>query len=228
MDILKTLTKKSYFSSLMLGNFYAEPSFNAEHTFDFSCNVEYYYEKINGFFPVSRSQISHTTTIRNISNFIESCLILGEFLHEIRSTNICLIKSYCFTEFFILYQTPYRDNEGRMLKEPRSIIISLESHEDEKVLLRINSTRSDKDSITEIIFDGHKLFNPYCIPGFDFRYIPGSTECRIMNKYFNKPRYNRLPLYINTPFIRVYAKEQYMNPPIPEEYIRPFSKIFYI
>lgn len=44
MDILKMLTNKSYFSSsLMLGNFYAEPSFNAEHTFDFSCNVEYYY-----------------------------------------------------------------------------------------------------------------------------------------------------------------------------------------
>lgn len=104
----------------------------------------------------------------------------------------------------------------------------MEAHEDEKVLLKINSTRSYNTSITEILFDCHKMFNPYYIPGFDIRHTPGSTECRIMNKYFNKPKYKRLPLYINTPFIRVYAKDQYMNPPIPEEYFRPISKIFYI
>lgn len=231
MDIFKMAIKKLYEpSSLMLGNFYvdAEPCFNAGHIFDFSCDVASFYEKINGVLPVRWGIGRHAEILKHISNFIESCLILGEFLHEVRSIKICLIKSYCFTEFFIAEKKQLLEQGGR-LKEPRSIRISMESHEDEKVLLKINSTRSNNYPTTDIIFECPRMYSVYGIPGFDVRRIPGSTACRIMNKHFNKPQYKRLPLYINTPFIRDYAKDQYMNPPPPpEEYFRPISKIFYI
>jgi len=213
IDIKKYNEEK--FSKIYLGNFQ-----NLKiNTFliDFSYDFNDYYTNIGipGFY--------HHFANSNINRFIDNCLIIGNFLYISDKFGIYEndISFNCTTTFCFLKKYKRDSINLRIIlsaqKNGKVFIELLETYDDCKKDhdLYVTSRNGLPWNLLEIL-----EFKPYrpCMFPDGYYYEP------IKNK-FNPPYYDNLPLYINVPFIKEYARHMFkIGPPPPITF--DFSKSF--
>jgi len=179
----------------------------------FSYITDIYFEIIQKYIINDRS---FHRTIHGINRFIDSCLLMGELLYKAKSSGIPII-SYCCESAFTLATALYPDQFIRDKEHLKflNIIVRLHTTSDNVVHIHIQESESRAD-YKECEF---ACSQSYCVDhrlqGMNIRPVRDGSTYMIMNERFNPPPYDKLPLYINVPFLNEYARYMFENPPSP-------------
>jgi hypothetical protein len=201
---------------------YTRKKINEVYEIPFSYATDKYFEIIQKYI---RDDRSYHRTIHGIKRFIDSCLLMGELLYKAKNSRIPII-SYCCESAFTLATALYpehaiRDNENLKFL---NITVRLFTTSDKVICIYLQESDRRMD-YNECIFACNR---PYFIdrrmPGIDIRPERDYNKYSILNKEFIPPPYDKLPLYINVPFINEYARYMFENPPPPPPTFRmPFN-----
>lgn len=205
------------FSNSIQGTYMQRPVINVTCSLDFSCDIRAYLEKFEAYFLVHGA--TYETIKNSIFEFIEGCLVLGEFLHHAKGTYARISSWECVTEFSLSYPAiRSSENPKELIFKGTGIHAIIRTTFDEKVVIRLMDQMNRSHTNTTVTFDSPDLLDPNYTYNGDFRLL-GSCErstksYRLLKRKFSIPRYKKLPLYINTPFVKEYAREQLQNPPL--------------
>jgi hypothetical protein len=150
---------------------------------------------------------------------------MGELLYKARSNGIPVMSPRCESAFTLVTNL-YLEQDIKGRESPKFLNINVRLHtlSDNVVYIRISESENHND------FNDREFmcYSSYCIehriPGMYIRSTQGYDTYKIMNKEFNPPPYDKLPLYINVPFLDEYARYMFENPPSPPPaYRMPFN-----
>lgn len=191
----------------LLGDYY-NSHFQERQTMPFTCNPEDYYRVISPHILIS----NFDSFFKFINDFISSCLMLGCFLKEINEyesinyicTSESLWRNYCF--------------DGK--RDGVHVRIRTIEKEMVEIIMTDDTARFNK-SYTEITLNNVVRMNSllaygdYFYPNIIMRPIPQAYQIDIKFKKLILPPFGKLPLYVNVPYMKTYARDMFKNPPPP-------------
>lgn len=210
MDISKLFHKleksPEEYHKIYLG--YYDTHFQERRTMPFTCYPEDYYRVISPHIIIS----NYNSFFKFIYDFISSCLMLGCFLKEIGDHES--IDYICVSES--LWKNVYFDGE----RESVRVRIRTIKNEMIEIFMTDDRGRFNK-SYTEITINNVVRMNSLLVYGQHFYPdiimlpIPQTYQINIKFKKLNLPPFDKLPLYVNVPYMRTYARDMFENPPPP-------------
>ncbi len=220
--LIMNISKNPVYSNHISGSFYHSAPKQYECKFKFSCDHITYYQELDRLLSIRRDSSSFHGVREGIPNFIEGCLVLGEFLHVLRGCYIDLDTWSCKTDITLAYRE--QDVFGHPV-DIRGLLITFSVSKSDEVTLNVMASDRGRSSgtSTDITFSSQVL--PPQIRGMDYKRCMDYNSLRnvksfkLLSNGFHKPTYKRLPLYINTPFIQEYARSQMLNPTDYRNYI---------
>jgi len=213
MDIQKY--KKEMFHKKYLGNFQDLRNYRIE--IDFSYDFKDYYNSIG------IPDFYHPSPNSAINNFIDNCLILGSFIYTANKFGIYEEDfSFNCTTYF------YLSNIYKEYPEAINTKIALNAQKNGKVLIVVIKTYENIKIHHDLTICARRglpmellkmnRFKPHGPCKHQDGYYYGPIE----NKFIS-PYYDNLPLYINVPFMKEYARHMFkIGPPIPITY-KPYK-----
>jgi hypothetical protein len=187
----------------------------------FSYEIDRYFEIIQKYVKDDRS---FHRAIHGINKFIDSCLLMGELLYKAKNSGIPIVGYLCESAF-TLVTALYPDQDIKDRESPKflNIIVRLHTIIDNVVYIHISESERRTDYKECEFTCNRSYYIDRRIPGMDISPARDSNKYNIMNERFNPPPYDKLPLYINVPFMNEYARYMLENPPPPPPtFERPF------
>jgi hypothetical protein len=175
------------------------------HRIEFSVNHRTYEDII---FPYSGTQQSIALIERNINEFIESCLSLGNFLYELDKIDSSINRLiYCVFNFPINgYYSPTNK-------------VTIEAQIGGYVDINIHKSSRIAMDDSNVYIQASIPFSDNFLKKLNFRREWDNNLYPKWYRYtidkampFIKPPLYKMPLYINTPFLKEYAKYAYEHP----------------
>lgn len=213
MDILSMYANRDKHDlTAYFGQFVSEPRVKERYKLSFSCNQNDYFEILQKY---SFSDRHRCTIIRGVQSFIDSCLILGKFLHDVSHYPLSIFNYNCITEFNL---TGIVDCQNRNEIQHKFINLWVTIRTitlDGMISIDVLGHNDSCPTYTEVsVLCPHNLYI-CCPPTIKIKRIPETDKYQILDKVFIPPQYRKLPLYINDVFIRDYVREMFKNPPPP-------------
>lgn len=194
------------------------------HEISFSYETDRYFEIIQKYIKNDRN---YHRTVHGINRFIDSCLLMGELLYKAKSNGIPVIRYLCESAF-TLATALHPDQNIQDIKDRESpkflnIVVRLNATSDNIINVHISESERRIDYKECEFTCNRSYYIDRRIPGMDIRPAHESNKYNIINERFNPPPYDKLPLYINVPFMNEYARYMFENPPPPPPtFERPF------
>jgi hypothetical protein len=200
------------------GQYMSETHINQTYELFFSCDPDDYYKILQKYSFCDRHR---DAIIRNVREFINSCLILGGFLHDVSGLPLNIFTFYCITEF-TLFGIVDRYSDKEIQHRFLNLLVTIRVNTNGMVAINIWGHHDRNSNCTEICLVCPHNIIIYCPPTLDIRRTKDTDKYAIMNRVFNPPPYRKLPLYINDLFVKDYARMMLENPPPPPpQYIQP-------
>lgn len=176
---------------------------------DFSCDAEDYLKLIYEFI---HSERDYRIAMESIHKMITACLIIGDIQNDLSKWGIPLKGFKCDMHFNIQHGEEYRDQQVRYI---RSMGVLFQVYPNESVKIVVDEGRRNNDVGVDLLLD---IREPYLPEHLMYKYhmlLGGGHLYQVRKIVFNPPPYDTLPLYVNVPFLREYARHMFKNPPPP-------------
>jgi hypothetical protein len=202
MDISKLINSPNFFNKIlksykedMRGSWMSERKrINEVSEIPFSYITDRYFEIIQKYINNDRS---FHRTIHGINRFIKSCLLMGELLYKAKNNGIPVISYLCESAFTLTtIQYPDQEIRDRGYQRFLNIAVRLHTTSDSMVYVHIfeNESESRIDHEECEFTCNRSYFIDHRIPGMDIRSMRDYSKYTIMNREFNPPPYDKLPL----------------------------------
>jgi len=184
-------------------------------TINFTSDTQVYFDHLEEY---SRSFRDRSTIVSRVDRFIESCYFLGTFASEAKRWGIPKYSYDCKTSFYTGRLDIPRDGRGR---DNFALSVTLSATIKETVRICVSYEHSLPRDYSDIeIFECPRL--PLSLlRATGFKELPRGGYAPAHLRY-QPPQFKDLPLYINVPFVRDYARVMFENPPES-----PFKKPYY-
>ena len=183
-------------------------NFQERRTMSFTCNPEDYYKVISPHILISNFSLF----FKFINDFISSCLMIGCFLKEIGDHE----SKYYICDSESLWRNSYFNGEEYDVR------VRIRTIENEMIeIFVIQDKGRFLKSYIEITINNVVRMNSFLAYGEHFypdiiiQPIPQTNLINIKFKKLNLPPFSKLPLYINVPYMKTYARDMFKNPPPP-------------
>ena len=210
MDIIKEVGEQVFnkeYEQLYFGNFPLNKLYN-RFQIPFSTDSEVYYHALKDYIIGD----SDFYTFRSfIPRFIDSCLILGEAYHQIKKMHMGYDHLSCEATLYLGTRLDgYKKGLlGEDITNFRHFAIEIQANLNEVVTFVINAKSGRRgEYYVSRHLESFIRYDYERIPGFII-HQKGPNSYRIMNTKFIPPRIRDLPLYVNVPFMRIYAQDMY-------------------
>lgn len=205
------------------GQFVTESHINDNYKLSFSCDPDDYFEILQKYSFCDRHR---STIIKGVHGFIDSCLILGNFLHDILRVPYRIFNYNCETEFNLRCIVDHYGNHEIRNRFLNLWVVIRTSTLGGQISINVSGHKGDCPTSTEIRLTCPQNLLIYSPPMVDIRRTPETDVYRIMNRIFSPPPYRKLPLYINDVFIKEYVQMMFKNPPPPPPQYVPTKNTF--
>lgn len=205
-----------YHDTLLLGHYNnVPPTVHMKYRIPFSVNFEEYFKIFSQYI---YSDVTFKRVRTKINKFIDSCLIMGGFLYKNRYFRVS--EHMCSTFFNVSF-------EDRIYGEFCIFKISILSVSEEEVVILIDQIEYSKNmqDYHSNTFKTTDRICPDIVPGYLIGLDSNNRDYFLRNEVFIPPPFSKLPLYINAPYLKEYARHMLKNPPPPPRYI---DKKFFI
>jgi hypothetical protein len=179
---------------------------------NFSYDTQPYLELLKEFIFSDRF---YRIICEGVSSILTACLILGDIYNELSKRRIRIQRFSC-SIILCLGRTYYKNDRD-------SLDLYFEVLPSELVRIIVGNNVLSKTSGIELSFDINNLDLPvFLMDRYQIlRY--GKNHYKVNKMKFMFPPYDMLPLYVNVPFLREYARYMFANPPQPPVF---FSKLY--